>query len=126
MVTNPSSSGFNADASQGASFYFADLIDEPLTLEDLEVFLAAERANAELWNSAAAENIFDTPPPPPSSGYPAGDFLGDPDPDPDPAFDQPPPEPDPKIMAQLEGAEYANIFGTMDNEQRGRYLAENS
>ena len=82
MVTNPSSSGFNADASQGASFYFADLIDEPLTLEDLEVFLAAERANAELWNSAAAENIDDTPPPPPGSNFPGGDYLGDPDPDP--------------------------------------------
>ena len=41
------------------------------------------------------------------------------------AFEQPPPEPDPKVMAQLEGAQYADIFGTMDSEQRGRYLAEN-
>ena len=64
MVANPSSSGFNADASQGASFYFADLIDEPLTLEDLEVFLAEERANAELWNSAAAGPTADPAPPP--------------------------------------------------------------
>ena len=44
------------------------------------------------------------------------------------AFDQPLPEPDPKIMAQLEGDGYADIFGTMDSrvdsEQRGRYLAE--
>ena len=41
------------------------------------------------------------------------------------AFEQPLPEPDPKIMAQIEGAQYADIFGTMDSEQRGRYLAEN-
>ena len=41
------------------------------------------------------------------------------------AFEQPLPEPDPKIMAQLEGDQYADIFGTMDSEQRGRYLAEN-
>ena len=32
---------------------------------------------------------------------------------------------DPKIMAELEGDQYADIFGTMDSEQRGRYLVEN-
>ena len=45
MVTNPSGSGFNADASQGVSFHPVELID------DLEEFLAGERASDEAWSS---------------------------------------------------------------------------
>ena len=71
----------------GVGFSPDDLIDEPLTLEDLDLFLADEHANAEIAAAFEfAENIGDSPPPPPHNGQsrspgdsPGGESLGAPD-----------------------------------------------
>ena len=65
LIKGPSEHTMSTPPSSGVSFHPDDLIDEPLTVEDIELFLFESRYNAQLWNSAAAENIDDTPPPPP-------------------------------------------------------------
>ena len=68
MDTPNSSASSTPNGSRPVSFFIDDLADgDALTLDDLDLFLAEERLNAELWNS---ENIDDSPPPAPVPNHP--------------------------------------------------------